>query len=397
MDSSARGNEGAVVGDARARVTLVLALLAAIACSSGDDERVVPPRKTAVPQRYAVETVAKGLEVPWGIAFAPDGRIFVTERAGSIRVIRDGTLDPAPWATLPVAAAGEAGLMGIAVAPDFEMSKAVFVAATFREGEDLVNRVLRLTERNGRGAAPQIVIDRIPAARFHAGDAIAFAPDGTLFIATGDATDPGEARKMESLAGKILRYRPDGGIPSDNPFPNSPVYALGLRNVQGIAWSRDGQLFATDHGPSGFPNERFRRNHDELNAIRPGANYGWPDAAGMGGAPRFMDPLVEWNEPGIAPAGLAWLEGPRFPGWSGSLFVGALKGTQLRRITVRRDSVAQSGWSVVSDDIVLDSVGRIRAVVAGPDGMLYLTTSNQDGRGSPLPGDDRVLRIVPLK
>ena len=377
---------------------LLLGLVAAAACDGESDaERVVPPRKVAAPQRYSVETIATGLEVPWGIAFAPDGRIFVTERAGSIRVIRDGKLEKAPWATLAVAVTGEAGLMGIAVAPDFEMSRAVYVAATFRVGEDLVNRVVRLTEQNGRGGRPHVVIDRIPAARFHAGDAIAFAPDGTLFIATGDATNPGESRKMESLAGKILRYRPDGGIPSDNPFPNSPVYALGLRNVQGIAWSRDGQLFATDHGPSGFPNERFRRNHDELNAIHPGANYGWPDAAGMGGAPKFVDPIVEWNEPGIAPAGLAWLEGPRFPGWSGSLFVGALKGTQLRRVTVRKDSVAQTGWSVVSDDIVLDSIGRIRAVAAGPDGMLYLTTSNRDGRGSPLAGDDRVLRIVPVK
>ena len=377
---------------------LLVALLAMPACAGESDaERVVPARKVAAPQRYSVETVATGLEVPWAIAFAPDGRIFVTERAGSIRVIRDGKLEKAPWATLVVAVTGEAGLMGIAVAPDFEMSRAVYVAATFRVGEELVNRVVRLTEQNGRGGRPHVVIDRIPAARFHAGDAIAFAPDGTLFIATGDATDPGASRKMESLAGKILRYRPDGGIPSDNPFPNSPVYALGLRNVQGIAWSRDGQLFATDHGPSGFPNERFRRNHDELNVIRPGANYGWPDAAGMGGAPRFVDPIAEWNEPGIAPAGLAWLEGPRFPGWSGSLFVGALRGTQLRRVTVRKDSLAQTGWSVVSDDIVLDSIGRIRAVVAGPDGLLYLTTSNRDGRGSPLAGDDRVLRIVPVK
>lgn len=384
--------------DARARHALVLsALLAAAACGrENGDATVVPPRKVAPPQRYSVETVATGLQVPWGLAFAPDGRIFVTERAGSVRVIKDGRLLPAPWATLEVAAAGEAGLMGIAVAPDFEMSRAVYVAATFRVGDDLVNRVVRLTEQGNRGGRPQVVIDRIPAARFHAGDAIAFAPDGTLFIATGDATDPGHARKMESLAGKILRYRPDGGVPSDNPFPGSPVYAVGLRNVQGIAWSRDGQLFATDHGPSGFPNERFRRNHDELNAIRPGANYGWPDVAGMGGAPKFVDPIVEWNDPGIAPAGLAWLEGPRFPGWSGSLFVGALKGTQLRRITVRKDSTAQTGWSVASDEIVLDSIGRIRAVVAGPDGALYLTTSNQDGRGSPLPGDDRVLRIVPV-
>jgi len=346
---------------------------------------------TAAPS-FTVETVAGGLTVPWGLAFAPDGRIFVTERLGSIRIIRDGALQPEPWATLEVAATGEAGLMGIAVAPDFERSRAVYVVATFSTGDGLVNRVIRFTERDGRGQDPVVVLDRIPSARFHAGDAIAFGPDGMLYIATGDAMTPSRAHDMKSLGGKILRLTPGGGVPADNPFPGSPVFAYGLRNTQGIAWDREtGQLFATDHGPSGFPNERFRRNHDELNAIVPGGDHGWPSDAGNNSSKKSVQPLSDWD-PGIAPSGLAMYIGTDFPRWRGSLFVGALRGAHLRRVSVELDT---TGWLATSEEIVVQGMGRIRAVVMGPDGYLYFTTSNQDGRGNPAPNDDRVLRIVP--
>ena len=373
-------------------VILSLILVAAAACDRAESaNRAAPSGETA----YRIETVASGLEVPWAIAFAPDGRVFITERPGSVRVIRDGVLERAPWATLAVDAVGEAGLMGIAVAPDFAESRAVYVVGTFRKGDERVNRVIRFVDDNGRGTDPRVIIDDIPAARFHAGDAIAFGPDGMMYIATGDALDPGRARRRESLGGKILRYRPDGTVPGDNPIRGSPVYALGLRNVQGLAWSPEGQLFATDHGPSGFPNERFRRNHDELNVIRAGGNYGWPDHAGRGGAPHRLDPIVEWNEPGIAPSGLAFYSGDRFPAWRGSLFVAALRGEQLRRVTVRRDASAQTGWRASAQEVIADSLGRLRAVVVGPDGALWITTSNRDGRGAIRPGDDRVLRLVP--
>ena len=332
--------------------------------------------------------------MPWAITFAPDGRIFVTERVGRIRVVERGVLRPEPWAILPVAARGEAGLMGIAVAPDFSTSGALYVVGTFEKGSALVNRVIRLTEANGQGVRPAIILDDIPAAIFHAGDAVAFGPDGMLYIATGDAREPSRAQDERSLAGKILRLRPDGGIPDDNPVRGSPVYARGVRNSQGLTWDPGTRrMFATEHGPSGFPNEYFRRDRDELNAIPAGANLGWPSVAGRSGSDRFTSPIVEWSSPGIAPAGLAWYDGPYSP-WHGSVFVAALKGEQLRRVSLAGDSGSASGWRAAADESFFVGIfGRLRAVAKSPDGMLYFTTSNRDGRGAPRPGDDRLLRL----
>lgn len=352
-------------------------------------QEVQPPVETA-----AYDVVASGLEVPWAMSFSPDGRLFVTERPGRVRVITKGVLSPTPWATISVVADGEAGLMGIAVAPDFATSRHVFVCATQQSGRRLVNRVIRLTERNGIGVEPFVVVDGIPAAEFHAGDAVAFGPDGMLYVATGDARNPGSAQNAKSLAGKILRYRPDGSIPSDNPRPGSPVYASGVRNVQGLAWDpATGQLFATEHGPSGFASEWFRQNNDELNVIRAGANYGWPSVLGASPKTQYAQPLVTWN-PGIAPSGLAFYSG-REAAWRNTLFVGALKMEHLRRVAVARDSTQPTKWRVVSEGRLFPEVGRVRAVAMGPDGVLYFTSSNRDGRGVPRRGDDHIYRLRP--
>jgi glucose/arabinose dehydrogenase len=343
-------------------------------------------RDTA-PQSNAAsyETVATGLIVPWAMAFAPDGRMFVTERQGRIRIIRDGRLEPEPWAKLNVVSSGESGLMGIALSPDFATDGRVYVVATFVWNDHLINRVLRFTEKDGRPGEPEVLVDDIPAAEFHAGDAIAFGPDGMLYVATGDAGEPEAGQDRESLAAKILRFTPDGGIPSDNPFPGSPVYALGVRNVQGLAWSADGQLFATDHGPSGFPSERLRRNHDELNAITAGRNYGWPVHAGYSDDDAYVSPLTDWS-PALAPSGLAVLDN--------YAYVGALRGRQLRRVQLERSEAARSGWRAVHEEVLFkDELGRIRAVALGPDGYIYFSTSNWDGRGDPADNDDRILRL----
>lgn len=347
---------------------------------------------------FVIETVASGLATPWAMAFAPDGRIFVTERAGRIRVIYRDTLLPEPWATLDVVADGETGLMGIAVAPDFATSRHVYVVGTFRTPDrEFVNRVVRLTDRNGKGVEPTIIIDSIPAAKYHAGDAIAFGPDRKLYVATGDAREPGTAQEEESLAGKILRYEADGRIPGDNPDRGSPVWASGLRNPQGIAWEPwTKQLFAVDHGPSGFPSERLRRHHDEVNAIRAGGNYGWPEVAGAEDDDRYVAPMLDWT-PAIAPAGLAVYTGEDFPAWRGNLFVGALRGAQLRRVAVARGSEGSSGWRVLDEQVMVHGLGRIRAVGMGRDGYLYFATSNHDGRGKPAAEDDRLMRLVPVR
>lgn len=362
------------------------------ACSGDGASSSAPPGDSTA---FTVETVATGLEVPWAMALAPDGRLFVTERPGRIRVIVADTLRADPWATLAVREEGEAGLMGLALAPDFASSGHVYVVGTFESGGGLVNRVMRFTEVAGRGTDPRVIIDDIPAARFHAGDAIAFGADGMLYLATGDAREPESARDPTSLAGKILRYRPDGTPPPDNPSPGSPVWASGLRNPQGLAWDPgSGQLFATDHGPSGFPNERFRTGNDEVNAIVRGGDYGWPAVAGTGGGAPLRDPVVVWD-PAIAPSGLAFYASDAIAPWSGSLFVAALAGTSLRRIAVTRAPDAAAGWRATAEERLLEGYGRLRAVLAGPDGSLYVTTSNRDGRGAPAAADDRVLRLAP--
>lgn len=196
-----------------------------------------PTKLAAAPATpgVALDTIASGLQVPWDVAFAPGGRIFVTERAGRIRVVENGILRPEPWAVLPVARRSEMGLMGIALAPDFAANSHVYVVGTFDAGEEgTQNRVYRLTDREGRGAEPAVILDGIPAARYHAGAALRFGPDGMLYLSSGDATRPGNSQDTASLSGKVLRMRPDGGIPADNPVTGSYVYARGVRNPQGL-------------------------------------------------------------------------------------------------------------------------------------------------------------------
>jgi glucose/arabinose dehydrogenase len=373
-----------------------------------------------------VDTVASNLEVPWSLDFAPDGRVFVTERVGRIRVIENGVLRSEPWAELPVYARDEqikpeSGLMGIALAPDFAASGHVYVMGTFwkrsqapaarlfdkvfrrvagvlspRTAIPFENRVYRLTNRGGRGVEATVVIDDLPANYYHAGGAVAFGHDGMLYITIGEALASAYADTPERGSGRILRYRPDGSVPSDNPIPGSPVYASGLRNAQALAWHpQSKQLVATEHGPSFLPHEGGRFGKDELNLIQPGASYGWPVVAGKAGDARFVDPLTEWS-PALAPGGLAFYTGPH-AAWRGNAFVGGLRGEQLRRIVFDSAAAAGGKLNVIQEEALLSkTIGRIRAVRMGPDGQLWITTSNRDGRGQPSSRDDLVLRVRPL-
>jgi glucose/arabinose dehydrogenase len=341
----------------------------------------------AAPAGPAVETVVGGLQVPWEVEFAPDGRIFLTERPGRIRVVRDGRLDPQPWAELAVAHVGEGGLLGLALAPDFARSGALYAYHTYQDGGRLWNRVVRMVERDGRGQVDRVVLDRIPGAVVHDGGRIRFGPDGRLYVTTGDARQPALAQDRSSLAGKILRINPDGSIPPDNPFPGSPVYSLGHRNPQGLAWHPQARtLYAAEHGPSGDLGLCCR---DEVNVIEPGANYGWPEASGRGGAPRFVDPIADSGPSDTwAPSGIVVpARGP----WAGSLLVAALRGEHLRRLLL---SGPRFTLLVGQEVYFRTELGRLRAVAEGPDGALYLLTNNTDGRGRPRPGDDRLLRVV---
>lgn len=349
-----------------------------------------------------LETVASGLELPWDLEFLPDGRILLTEKPGRIRVIRDRQLQPEPWATLDVYQKAAAGLMGIALAPDFDESGYVFVVGTFRAGDTLMNRVIRLTDRHGKGVDPVVLVDSIISGVTHAGAQLAFGPDGMMYVTSGELANPPMSQDMETLGSKIMRFRPDGTIPDDNPWPGSPIYVLGTRNSQGLAWHPEtGDLFATEHGPSGADFENYWHGEDELNVILSGENYGWPLVSGLSSGlvddPRFVPPLVEWT-PAIAPSGLAIYTGDWRP-WYGNAFVAGLRGQQLRRIVLAHSPEHRTGWRIAREEAYfVGKLGRVRAVVMGPDGYLYITTNNRTAwNDEPAPEDDRLLRVIPAE
>ncbi|MFN3973990.1 MAG: PQQ-dependent sugar dehydrogenase [Dehalococcoidia bacterium] len=326
-----------------------------------------------------------GLEVPWGLAFAPDGRLFLTERPGRVRVIGGGRLSEAPWAVLPVAAVGEGGLLGIALDPQFPQEPFVYLCYTYRLADGtLANRIVRLREVDGRGVNEEVVVDGIPGADIHDGCRLKFGPDGMLWATTGDARRPELAQDTASLAGKVLRMYRDGSPPPDNPFSGSLVYTLGHRNPQGLAFHpQTGQAWITEHGPVG---------NDEVNRLTAGGNYGWPLVQGDAGNPRYRDPLAVYT-PSIAPAGATFVTSPRYSQWQGDLLFVTL-GFGGGQSHLRRLDLDSEGHLLGQEVFLQGELGRLRDIVEGPDGYLYITTSNRDGRGTPRPGDDKVVRLV---
>jgi glucose/arabinose dehydrogenase len=331
-----------------ARLTAVLAALLLAGC--GDEERSAPPPDRGGTQ---VEVVAEGLEVPWEIAWLPDGRALITERPGRIRML-DGTL----VAEVPVSALGEGGLMGLALDPEFETQPFVYLYFTTADGLQL-ERWRFEDDRLTREAS--LIDGVIEAGPIHDSGRIAFGPDRALYVATGDAGNPDLAQDPASLNGKYLRltdYRGDAVQPE--------ILSLGHRNPQGFDWQPDtARLFSTEHGPSGF---------DEINEIEEGRNYGWPEVTGSDHGD-FTAPLRVYEE-SVAPSGATF--------WNGEFVFATLRGEALRRIDL------DSG----EDEVLLDGYGRLRTVRVGPDGALYVLTSNRDGRGSPEDADDRVLRVT---
>ena len=375
------------------RTTVLIALSLLAGCSSGSDgTEPSPSSSTTAPSTSAsptggsldfsrATTVAGELVVPWDLAFVDARTILVTERDGRVRVVRNGRLQSRPVARIDVVSSGEGGLLGIALHPQFPSQRFAYVYYTSGGG----NRVSRfrlgtdLTFANER-----VLIKGIPSASIHDGGRIAFGPDGMLYVATGDAGEPQRAASKSSLAGKILRVRPDGSIPDDNPFRGSPVWSYGHRNPQGLAWDLQGRLFESEHGPT---SELSLCCNDEINLIRKGGYYGWPYRAGR--RPGFpgtppedpIDPLATSGNNTWAPAGLV-VDG------GSALLVAALRGSRLMRFRF-----ASGGPAIGDPSTALNDFGRLRAARFGPDGCLYLTTSNRDGRGSPRSNDDRILRI----
>jgi glucose/arabinose dehydrogenase len=326
-------------------------------------------------RRVEVSTLATNLEVPWSFAFLPDGDALVTER-DSGRLLRVGPSgDVREIQTLPENGSGEGGLLGVAVSPDYAQDRYVYAYYTTRED----NRVVRFR----LGGRPEPILTGIPANTYHDGGRIKFGPDGMLYVTTGDAGDTANSQDRDSLGGKILRISPDGSFPEDNPFPNSPVYSFGHRNVEGLAWDAEGQLFASEFGQDTW---------DEANRILAGENYGWPEVEGRGGEDQgYIDPITVWPTSEASPSGAEILVDGAIPQWEGDLFVAALRGERLWRLELN-----DRGEVVEREKLLDGEAGRIRDVAQAPDGSLWVSTSNHDTYGSPVSGqDDRILRLAP--
>ncbi|HEX8700177.1 MAG TPA: PQQ-dependent sugar dehydrogenase [Myxococcaceae bacterium] len=338
---------------------------------------------------FTVDVVAEGLEVPWGIAFLPGGDALVTERPGRVRLLRGGVLQPQPVATIPITSTAEGGLLGIAAHPDFASNRQFYVYVTTDAGGRDENRVERWTLSEDRASATfdRVIFGAIPSATYHDGGRLRFGPDGMLYVGTGDSRDPDLSQDRNSPAGKLLRLTPDGQVPTDNPFSGSPVFLLGIRNTQGFDWKDPSTLYLTDHGPSG---DTGRRAHDEVSLARAGDNLGWPDIYSCETGEGLVTASLTFED-AAPPGGAALYTGDAISEWKGSLLIGTLGSRHLHRVVFD----AQQPSRVAQHEVYLRNThGRLREVLMGPDGHLYLTTSNCDGRGSCGPRKDLILRLT---
>ncbi|MFF3870547.1 PQQ-dependent sugar dehydrogenase [Streptomyces sp. NPDC001978] len=380
---------------ARTAVLAAAVLLLTAGCSSGGGGTPVggggtTPRGTvsgAPPSERAQEetppatgsvkvlrTVTEGLKTPWGLAPLPDGGLLVSSRDdGTITRVDEKTGRKTELGKVSgVSAADEGGLLGIALSPDYASDHMIY--AYFTSASD--NRIVRLLydEKKPAGeqlGAPDTVFKGIPKGYIHNGGRIAFGPDGMLYAGTGESGQRGLAQDKKSLGGKILRMTPEGEPAPGNPFPDSPVYSYGHRNVQGLAWDDKQRLFASEFGQDTW---------DELNAIKPGDNYGWPDAEGRSSDPAYHNPIAQWHTDEASPSGIAYVDGV--------IWMAGLRGQRLWRIPLKGTEL-----SAAPQAFLAGRYGRLRTVAPAGDDKLWLITSNTDGRGEPKKGDDRILEL----
>jgi len=326
-----------------------------------------------------IRTIAQNLDVPWAIDIAVDNRIFFTEKPGRLGMIHaNGTLASEPVVNIHTEDIGEAGLMGLALHPNFTQNHLMYVYHTYAKNGGLYNKVLMLTEKNNKIVNSKIILDGIPASDSNNGGRIKFGPDGKLYVSTGDSETPELAQNTKSLAGKLLRLNDDGTIPDDNPIPESPVYSYGHRDIQGFAWHPiTKKLYASEHGPAG---------NDEVNIIEPGSNYGWPIEVcnhSTSSAPiRFETPEYCFN-PEIAPSGLTIAASNKL-GYQNDILFTTLRGSHLHHIDLETRI----------QDNVLVGYGRLSDIVEAHDGSLYVLTTNRNAIGIGNANDDHILQII---
>ncbi len=332
------------------------------------------PVPTSNSESAFVIILAENLDKPRAIAISDD-RIFVTEKDGSIRVIQDNSLLESPLATFRSANVFDGGLLGIALHPDFSNNHYIYVFLTYEEDGSLWNKILRITESENKLQDVEIIFDKIPGSSFTNGGFLKFGPDKKLYVGTGTISDSSHLpQDLDSLSGKILRLNDDGTIPNDNPFSDSPVYSLGHRNPQGMTWDNNGNMFVAEFGPE---------KNDEINLIQAGKNYGWPEQQ-CSGNDKFENPILCFD-PSIEPGGILFYSGDRLD-FESPFIMASMRATNLYQLDFEEGLSSQKS--------ILSGIGRVRDVVQGTDGSLYVITSNTDGKGFPDRMDDKLLRII---
>jgi len=334
---------------------------------------------------YKYTPVISNLYVPWSIVFPTPDSMYIAQRSGEILYYKNSQKQADFYKFSEISATNEEGLMGMVLDPDYPNSPYIYTSLAYEENNQMFVKVVRLTDKNNQAKDTKILLDKIPAAKFHAGSRLRFGPDQKLYITTGDATKKEIAQDINSLGGKILRMNKDGSIPEDNPFNNSYVYSYGHRNPQGIDFDPvSGVLFSTEHGPSLFDGAA---GGDEVNRILPGKDYGWPKVSHTESTPEAIDPLLVFT-PAVAPASGVFYTGDKYPSLKSAFLFGGLRGEGI--FVVYLD---ESREKVKSYEKLNINEGRIREIAVSPDGYIYFSTSNRDGRGNPNDKSDHIFRL----
>ena len=332
------------------------------------------PKVTEEKEKSNFEIIAQNLQIPWEIAFLPDGDLLVTERPGTLKRIGEHGRN---FNIEGIKHIEEGGLLGMTLHPQFTENRWIYIYLTTETKQGLKNRVERYRLDQDFLREKKNIVDNIPGAKYHDGGRIAFGPDGNLYVTTGDANNPKSAQDLNSLAGKILRLKDDGSVPADNPFGNA-IWSYGHRNPQGLVWDDKGRLWATKHGRSGLLS-----GLDELNQIEKGANYGWPAIQGDERRPGMHSPVIQSGPDHTwAPSGAVY--------FNDSIYFTGLRGESIYQTKISGDGTASQPVVHLTGEF-----GRIRSIKINNAGFFYVVTSNTDGRGEVRPGDDKIIKLSP--